>query len=128
MSVNGVTMSILQNWEIEVDKTIEELFGAGSIICQDVQVTEARVNVSGEWLGFAIGDYATLVGGGVSGLTDTSVVTTFTVTGTCDDTDGNTLTLTAKSVRFPSIPIGSDKDSWVGITLDGVGKDLEITT
>lgn len=134
LSVSDVDVGVLQNVEVEFNQDIEELLGAGSRKILDRQKTSFRVNVSGEVLSFAVGDYGTLIdyNSGENGINDTSDVKSFTMTGTfyttdSTDSDEESIELAVKEVVFESIPIGGDKDEWIGLTLEGEGTDIEIT-
>lgn len=134
MTIDSLNIGILQNVEVEKNSTVEELRGAGSPLWQDLQQTELSISVSGEILAFDNAALDSLLDietdeqdPNYESIRDTAEVPRFTVTGTFLNTDGDQYDLAVKEVYFESLPIGGDKDEWIGITIDGTGRQVERT-
>lgn len=123
------TVGIIQDVEISPSRTIEQLRGAGSREFQDLQQTEFEVDVSSEVLKWSTAAYESLIDYDDANdkISDSSDVPTFSIIGDFKNTDGDEYSLTVESVYFEDLPLSGDPDSWVGLDLDGIGKNLSKT-
>ena len=122
-----IPVGILDEAEVTVEHEVSELRGAGSTKWQDLQKTATNVSVSGTLMSFAIDAWDKLVDYDTDGLDESAEVVTFTVIMTFSTSAGEEKTITAEEVYFGSVPFGGSRDEWIGLDLDGTGRDITIT-
>jgi len=129
LTINGVTVGVLQNAEVNPSKNIEELRGQ-SIKREDAMQTELNVSVSAEYASFDLAGLKTVLGydEGNDEIEDTPEVPTFTVTGNFVSTDGNEdFDLDVLNVYFDDINLSWDGDTHVTKDVSGTGDDISFT-
>lgn len=129
-------IGVAKDVEIVVSAEHVPLYGWGSIKRQAVAKHSAKVSVK---IGFAKFDPETsstiwfpfyavspTAGAVTSAMEDTNTVKLFdvTITLTNEETAAKTLTIVAKNVYFPNIPIKASEGNWVRVDLDGEGSDV----
>jgi hypothetical protein len=129
-------VGVAKDVEIVVSSEHVPLYGWGSVKRQAVAKHTAKVSVK---IGFAKFDPATsstiwfpfyaispTAGAVTSLMEDTNTVKLFDVTITLvnEEASAKTLTIVAKNVYFPSIPLKASEGNWVRVDLDGEGSDI----
>ena len=126
-SATEIPVGILDEAEVTVDHEVSELRGAGSTKWQDLQKTASSVSASGTLMSFAMDAWDKLVDYDTDGLDASAEVVTFNVIMTFLTSNGEEKTITAEEVYFGSVPFGGSRDEWIGLNLDGTGRDVTIT-
>lgn len=123
----NIPVGMLQDVEIGVDRTIEELRGAGQRKRFDKQQTEIIINVSGTLSAFDEDSWKDLIGYDDTDnqIKDSATPPEFTVDLDVDTTDGDTQVIRATGVVFESVTVSGSPDEWLGLALDGNADDLE---
>lgn len=131
LTINNITVGVIQNVEISIDYEIEELMGQSPKI-EARQITREAPSVSAEYGSFNFTDIESQLfeddGTGTMVLKDSAEPVSFDVTGTFKDTDGNTHELKAVNVIFETLTFSGGRDEFVTFDIDGEGDDLQITT
>ena len=129
LTIDGVTVGVLQNAEVNPSKNIEELTGQ-SIKTEDRMQTEVRVSVSAEHASFDLAGLKSILGYDDTNdeIEDTPEVPTFTVTGNFVSTDSSEdFDLDVLNVYFDDLTLSWDGDTHVTQDLSGTGDDISFT-
>ena len=132
---NAVPVGVLQNVEITVQADHTELYGADTILREDVKKSNLSVTVNA---GVASIDYDAFHQQWLSGSdtstdasqtpTDTNDVALFDITGTITDTSGTTKQAQVTDVYFEELPVYSaEQGEYIEWDLSGTGKTIDIT-
>lgn len=129
LSINGVTVAVLQNAELNPTSETEELTGQ-SIKREDIMRTSFRVNVSAEYASFDIQGLKDILGYDDTNdeIEDTPEIPSFTVTGNFVSIDGTIdEDMAVENVVFPDVTLSWDGDTHVTKDLSGEGDDITFT-
>jgi len=129
LTIDGVTVGVLQDAEINPNKETEELTGQ-SIKREDIMQTSFRVGVSASYASFDLDALKSILGYDDTGDTieDTPDIPNFTVTGNFVSTDGSQdFDLDAENVVFDDLTLSWDGDTHVTKDLTGQGDDITFT-
>ena len=124
---DDAVVGVLQNWTLSVEYEFEDLTGAGSPKRQDDQKTFVEVQVDAEWGEWNENGYKAFIDydEAQDQLSESSDVPHFDVTFEIPDKDDAfTMNPTDVDVRFPSVELSADPDSWVTLNVSGEGADL----
>jgi len=117
-----VQLGVLDSPEIAApEQEVTELRGTGSTEWVDVQKTETAVVVSGEFMSFNLDAWDRMVDwdAGAGELDDSADVKLFLADVEYEASDGSTKVITAGPGYIDgSIPLGGDKDSYVGMDVE----------
>jgi len=126
LQIDGVTVAVLQNAELNATKETEELTGQ-SIKREDIIQTSFRVEVTAESGKFDLEDLKTYLGYDDTNneIEDTPEIPSFEVVGNFESVDGTVdEDIEVKNVVFPDLTISWDGDSHVTNNLSGTGDDM----
>jgi len=129
LQIDGVTVGVLQNAELNPTKETEELTGQ-SIKREDIMQTEFRVEITAEYGSFNIDGLKSLLGYDETNdeIEDTPEIPQFTVTGNFQSVDGTIdEDIDVLNVVFPDISLEWDGDTHVTNNLSGTGDDMSFT-
>lgn len=129
ISINGVTVGVLQEAEINTNKETEELTGQ-STKREDVIQTAQRVTVTASHGSFDLAGIKSILGYDDTNdeLEDTPDIPTFTVTGTFTSKDGSEdFDLAVQNVYFDDHSLSWDGDTHVTQDISGEGDDINFT-
>lgn len=129
LQIDGITVGVLQDAELNPTKETEELTGQ-SIKREDIMQTQFRVSVNASYADFDLDDLKSILGYDDSNneIEDTPEIPSFTVTGTFVSTDSSQdFDLAAENVVFPDLTLSWDGDSHVTKDLSGEGDDITFT-
>jgi len=129
LQIDGVTVGVLQNAELNPTKETEELTGQ-SIKREDIMQTEFRVEITAEYGSFDITGLKSLLGYDETNdeIEDTPEIPQFTVTGNFQSVDGTIdEDIDVLNVVFPDISLEWDGDTHVTNNLSGTGDDMSFT-
>jgi len=129
LTINGVTVGVLQNAEINPTKETEELTGQ-SIKRADIMQTSFRCSVSATYASFDLAGLKSVLGydEGNDEIEDTPEIPTFTVNGNFVSTDSSEdFDLDVLNVVFPDLTLSWDGDTHVTKDLSGEGDDISFT-
>lgn len=129
LQIDGVTVGVLQDAELNPTKETEELTGQ-SIKREDIMQTSFRVGVSATYASFDLQGLKDVLGYDDSNdeIEDTPEIPSFTVTGTFVSTDSSQdFDLAAENVVFEDLSLSWDGDSHVEEGLEGEGDDITFT-
>jgi len=129
---------VVQDFSAELNMSIEDLYGLGSIVRQDVARHSAKIDVS--FKVFKVDPLSgtdslskIITGGGVdtagalaTGVNDTSKVETYTMKVYLDADATTCLTATIGGVVFDKFPVSGDDKSWIGFEFSGTGASFKI--
>jgi len=141
LSVKGGTETkqlVVQDFSAELNMSIEDLYGLGSIVRQDVARHSAKVDVS--FKVFKVDPLSgtedldkIITGGGSgtagelsSGVNDTSKLTLYTMKVYLDADAQSCLTAIIDDVVFDKFPVSGDDKSWIGFEFTGTGASFKI--
>jgi len=127
LQINGVTVGVLQNAELNPTKDTEELTGQ-SLKREDIMATNFRVDVTAEYGSFNIDGLKSILGYDDTNdeIEDTPELPQFDVTGNFTSVDGNIdEDIIVKNVVFPDLTISWDGDTHPTKELSGTGDDME---
>jgi len=120
----SITVGVLQDIELSVNRETSELYGAGSIKRQDVQATELNISITATIASFDQTGFETLGNVTSSGVEDSSDLPTFEVEGQFEDTSGTAMDMLVSGVYFEEVPLSGSRDEWVEMSLEGTGADI----
>jgi len=129
LQIDGITVGVLQNAELNPTKETEELTGQ-SIKREDIMQTQFRVEITAEYGNFDIAGLKSLLGYDETNdeIEDTPEIPQFTVTGNFQSVDGNVdEDIDVLNVVFPDISLEWDGDTHVTNNLSGTGDDMTFT-
>lgn len=129
LQINGVTVGVLQDAELNPTKETEELTGQ-SIKREDIMQTQFRVSVSATYASFDLQGLKDILGydDNNNEIEDTPNIPSFTVTGSFSSTDGTEdFDLAAENVVFDDLSLSWDGDTHVTKDLTGEGDDITFT-
>jgi len=129
LQIDGITVGVLQNAELNPTKETEELTGQ-SIKREDIMQTEFRVVITAEYGSFNIDGLKSLLGYDETNdeIEDTPEIPQFTVTGNFQSVDGTIdEDIDVLNVVFPDISLEWDGDTHVTNNLSGTGDDMSFT-
>lgn len=133
-----VKQLVVQDFSAEFNVSIEDLYGLGSIVRQDVARHSGKVDVSfkvfkvdplsgTENLSKIITGAGTSTAGEISsGVNDTSKVQFYTMKVYLDSDETTTLTAVIDDVVFDKFPVGGDDKSWIGFEFSGTGASFKL--
>jgi len=128
-----IPVGVLQEVEVTLTREVQQMRGTGSVKWQDLSQTEIQIETSGEVLSWDATAFDKLVDYDSTNdeITDSSDVPTFTLTAkiktaASTSTNEESKSLEVSDVYFEDMPVGSGKDDFIGLTLEGTGKDLKI--
>ncbi len=140
-----LTVAVLQNVEIKPGMEFVELYGADSIVREDVAQRKLKVEVSvktakfhpnllGYWMGTQ--NAGKDIDGGTQALrtqglmNDTNTPVLFTLTGTLTGKSGETFLARATNVYFENMNFGGSAGEYCMLDLKGIGDNflIEFTT
>jgi len=114
LTINGVTVGVLQDAEINPTKETEELTGQ-SIKREDIMQTSFRCSVSATYASFDLAGLKSVLGydEGNDEIEDTPEIPTFTVTGNFVSTDrSEDFDLDVLNVVFPDLNLSYKRLEW----------------
>ena len=126
LQIDGVTVGVLQNAELNPTKETEELTGQ-SIKREDIIQTSFRVEITAEYGNFDIQGLKDILGYDDTNdeIEDTPEIPSFTVTGNFQSVDGTIdEDIDVLNVVFPDLTLSWDGDSHVTNNLSGTGDDM----
>jgi len=129
LQIDGVTVGVLQNAEINPSSETEELTGQ-SIKREDIMRTSFRVSVSAEYGSFDIQGLKDVLGYDDTNdeIEDTPDMPQFTVTGNFKSIDGTIdEDMAIQNVVFPDLTISWDGDTHPTKSIEGEGDDITFT-
>jgi hypothetical protein len=129
LEIDGVTVAVLQNAELNPTRETQELTGQ-SIKREDIMQTSFRTGVSAEYASWDISGLKDILGYDDTNdqIEDTPEVPQFTVTGNFVSIDGTIdEDLAVQNVVFEDITLEWDGDSHVTKNLNGEGDDIVFT-
>jgi hypothetical protein len=129
LTIDGVTVGVLQDAELNPTKETEELTGQ-SIKREDIMQTQFRVGVSATYASFDLAGLKDVLGYDDTNdqIEDTPEIPSFTVTGTFTSIDGTEdFDLDAENVVFEDLTLSWDGDTHVTKGLEGEGDDITFT-
>jgi len=129
LTIDGVTVGVLQDAEIGVEFNDEELRGQ-SLKRADIQRTQVSITVSASYGNFDLAGIKSLIGYDDSNneIEDTPAPPSFSVTGNFVSTDGNEdFDVEVTEVIFNDINWSWSPDEHVIQDLTGTGTDITIT-
>lgn len=129
LEINGVTVGVLQDAELNPSKETEELTGQ-SIKREDIMQTSFRVGVSATYASFDLQGLKDILGYDDTNneIEDTAEIPSFTVTGSFTSNDSTEdFDLAVENVVFPDLTLSWDGDTHVTKDLSGEGDDITFT-
>lgn len=129
LSINGVTVAVLQNAELNPTSETEELTGQ-SIKREDIMRTSFRCGVSAEYGNWDIQGLKDVLGYDDTNdeIEDIPDMPQFTVTGNFQSVDGTIdEDMAVQNVVFPDLTLSWDGDTHVTKSLEGEGDDIVFT-
>jgi len=129
LQIDGVTVAVLQNAELNPTSETEELTGQ-SIKREDIIRTSFRVSVSAEYGSWDIQGLKDVLGYDDTNdeIEDIPDMPQFTVTGNFESVDGTIdEDMDVENVVFPDVTLSWDGDSHVTKDISGEGDDITFT-
>lgn len=129
LQINGVTVGVLQDAELNPTKETEELTGQ-SVKREDIMQTQFRVGVSATYASFDLEGLKDILGydDSTNQIEDTPDIPSFTVSGEFESIDSSEdFDLAAENVVFDDLTLSWDGDTHVEEDLTGEGDDITFT-
>lgn len=129
LQLGSVTVGVLQDAEITVEFTDEELRGQ-SIKREDIMRTELNISVNATYASFDLAGIKSLIGydDANNEIEDTPQPPSFTATGNFVSTDGNEdFDAALQEVVFDSVGFSWSGDEHVTEDLSGTATDMQLT-
>jgi len=123
----SVPVGIIDEPEVTVTSSVEQLRGAGPVTWQDLQRTSLEVSVSGTVMEWDLDTWKTFVGydDAADQLQTGADVPTWETTVIYEESGGDTAVFPVKECYSEDVPVGGSREEWIGIDLDFTGKTIE---
>ena len=122
-----VPIGIIDEPEVALNQTVQELRGAGEVTWRDLQRTEMSVDVSGTVMEWDLDTWKDLTeyDEAQDQLPTDSEVPTWTTTVTYENSDGETAAFPVQECYAEDIPVGGSREEWIGLDLNFTGKTIQ---
>lgn len=120
-------IGIIDDPEVTVSTSVEQLRGAGPITWQDLMRTSLEVGVTGTVMEWDLDTWKTFTGydEAADALPTGADVPTWTTTVIYEDTSGDTAEFPVKECYQEEISVGGSREEWIGMDLDFTGRTIE---